>query len=109
ERWMGVRWLTPAVTHVPAAPPASLPVIDFTYEPPFTYRLTNYLYTDPNLAAFRRAHRMHDGPGFSAHTVYQLVPPAEYFPRHPEYFSEVGGRRIAPWDFDWADPRTLHE
>ena len=29
-----------------------------------------------------------------AHTVYDLVPPSQYFATHPEYFAEINGRRV---------------
>lgn len=33
-------------------------------------------------------------PLYSSHTTLVLVPPEKYFDTHPEYFSEIGGRRI---------------
>ncbi len=38
----------------------------------------------------RFAHRL-----YSSHTALALVPPEVYFGTHPEYFSEIGGRRVA--------------
>ena len=32
---------------------------------------------------------------YTSHTVLALVPPERYFASHPEYFSEIGGRRVA--------------
>lgn len=33
-------------------------------------------------------------PLYSSHTTLVLVPPEKYFDEHPEYFSEINGRRI---------------
>ncbi|MCP4640044.1 MAG: DUF4838 domain-containing protein, partial [bacterium] len=32
--------------------------------------------------------------GFFVHTYWRLVPAKEYFDEHPEYFSEIGGKRV---------------
>lgn len=34
--------------------------------------------------------------GSGCHTFNALVPPAEFFPKHPEWFAEIGGRRMGP-------------
>lgn len=49
-------------------------------------------HPDPKYGGFplRFAHRL-----FASHTILTLVPPERYFAAHPEYFSEIGGRRIA--------------
>ncbi len=39
--------------------------------------------------------RMHYASGFFVHTFNRLVPREKYFKTHPEYFSEVGGKRVA--------------
>ncbi len=33
--------------------------------------------------------------GFFVHTYNRLVPPGTYFKDHPEYYSEIGGKRVA--------------
>ncbi|MBI2424442.1 MAG: DUF4838 domain-containing protein [Candidatus Hydrogenedentes bacterium] len=109
EQCLGVRWLAPGVTHIPETPPAALPEMDYRFVPPFEYRYSTCLNAEPGIKEFRRAQRWVEGPGFSAHTAYSLVSPNEYFAAHPEYFSEVNGRRIAPQGIDWNDAATLHE
>ena len=37
-------------------------------------------------------------PGLYAHTLNRLLPPAEFFPTHPEYFAQIGGERMSPAD-----------
>ncbi|HOE65377.1 MAG TPA: DUF4838 domain-containing protein [Candidatus Hydrogenedentes bacterium] len=99
EDYFGVRWLAPDAIHVPR-PPASLCHIDFRYAPPFARRLTQMPYGADN-----DIYRVTTGPKFGlyGHNLYDLVRPDEYFATHPEYFSEIGGERIAPVGFYWHD------
>lgn len=106
ERFMGVRWLTPDVTHVPPAP-EHLPVIRMTYVPPLAWRDVNYrsFCADPDFALVHRLNgqaaaipaEKGGNVGFAngfAHTFFSFVDPAEYGDAHPEYFSEIDGRRV---------------
>ncbi len=117
ERTMGIRWLTPDVTHIPQAP-GRIPRIDYRYVPPVFYRDISQrtFMTNP---AFAVIHRMNgrfvnsqriggagDVPeelggsinyvnGFAGwgHTFFTFLHPDEYFDAHPEYFSEIHGVR----------------
>jgi hypothetical protein len=122
DRYIGVRWLTDEVTFVPQPPsasvpedakpwerttPAAIPAIDYSYTPVFEYRWTR----QANGAAsedFGRKQRMTQDPGFGlwVHTIYELLPPDEYFADHPEYYSMVNGQRVAPVGIEgdfWGD------
>ncbi len=104
EEYLGVRWLTPEVTHIPSRPPSSIPAIDRVDTPVFRYRYTNY--TEPwQDSHFERVHRLRPPPmGLSGHTIYELVPPEVYGQEHPEYFATVEWGRVIPEGFDWRDP-----
>ncbi len=99
ERCCGVRWLAPGVTHVPSAP-KSIPMLDYRYTPPFAYR---------DIGA--GAGGVHDAMrqnspfvrGLYGHDLYTLLPPDKYFAEHPEYYSEIKGKRIAAIGFDWKN------
>jgi len=95
EDYMGVRWLTSNVTHIPDAPPKELPEIEFRYVPPFEYRMTSYI--DAQQDSFAKPHKLTEGPGFGlfVHSFYSLVPPEKYFHDHPEYYALVDGERKA--------------
>ncbi len=104
EDYLGVRWLAPGVTHVPAAPKA-LSAIDYRYEPTFEFRYSTYFGSEDDreaVAYYRQVHRWLPGPSFACHTFYSYVPPEVYFKDHPEYFSLVNGKRIAP-TYDWRN------
>ncbi|HOJ34822.1 MAG TPA: DUF4838 domain-containing protein [Candidatus Hydrogenedentes bacterium] len=111
ERYIGVRWLSEGVIFIPRSPgqgssestkpweremPSALPAIDFRYRSPFTYRWT----TTPNAKELRLT--QYPDFGLFVHTIYYLLPPDEYFPKHPEYFSEIDGKRVAPVGLDWG-------
>ncbi len=123
EDYLGLRWLTPGFTHIPA-PPASLPHIDFRHAPPFAYRDVSYkaFHEHPEFAA---AHRLNgfwspqppawggnisyalEDVGFG-HTFYYYVYPGAYFYEHPEFFSEIEGKRIGhPTQLCLTNPDVL--
>ncbi|HIJ75063.1 MAG TPA: DUF4838 domain-containing protein [Candidatus Hydrogenedentes bacterium] len=101
DRYMGVRWLAPDATHIPEMPPVAMAPIEYGYVPPFRYRWSNSYHGAPGSAGhteFERAHHFRM-PRFAVsygHNFYQLVPPPEYFPEHPEYFGmNEDGERVA--------------
>ncbi|HOE65733.1 MAG TPA: DUF4838 domain-containing protein [Candidatus Hydrogenedentes bacterium] len=119
ERYMGMRWLAPGVTFIPDKPgavcdpakpweratPSELPAIDYRYVPPFEHRRT----TPPqgnaeSVQIYRDARRLSEGPGFGSpgvHTLYSLVDPKDHFEKHPEWFSMIDGKRLAPVGYDY--------
>lgn len=118
--YMGVRWLTPETTHIPPAP-ETLPEIDLRYAPPIPYRDTNYWIFTHN-PAFAAIHRINGNSvpslteeqggfigyaGGFCHTFYALVNPDTYFDEHPEYFSEVNGKRQRQSQLCLTNPDVL--
>jgi len=105
DRFAGIRWLAYDETIIPGArTELSLPSKGFSFSPVLAYREPFFTEAfDGDWAArnrmnshFARLTETHGGKltyeGF-VHTFNLLVPPGEYFASHPEYFSEVGGRR----------------
>lgn len=99
ERCLGVRWLAPGVVHVPPAPDA-IASIDYRYTPPFVHRKAG-LPEDADPDTYRNASVFAFGLG--GHSLYKLVPPETHFKSHPEFFSEIDGKRIAAQSFDWGN------
>ena len=107
EDGLGVRWLTPYVTHIPETS-AFLPALEHRHGPVFEYRAAGCYGWDEDREAvnyFARVQRWLHGPSFRCHTFYNYVPPEVYFEDHPEYYSLVDGRRVAP-TYDWRDHRN---
>lgn len=114
----GVRWWTESSSYIPYKPDLTINEQDTTYIPVFRYRealykvLTGGLYpNDPtrtlNTAKFL-ARSKYNGH-FNAvpsewggsyyiigwcHTFYAFMPPATNFDQHPEWFSEINGKRV---------------
>ncbi len=111
EDHLGCRWFTPQVTRVPKKKRVVVPSLDRTFVPRLEYRDLDYVDArDPDWAAFnklngrsvrydnirqfeRRGGLVLYGP--FVHTFNQILPPKSYFRQHPEYFSEVNGKRLA--------------
>ena len=124
QRVVGVRWWTPTEEFVPARPTLTVEPLDVRYRPPFLYREVfgwgmvqeerQWGYDDSDAAALnwdkaRFAARLrNNGHGTSmpqslggcymplgwCHTFYPFMPPDKYFEDHPEWYSEIDGKRV---------------
>ncbi len=64
--------------------------------PEFVFRDAYYpSRLDQEFQEWHKLHRAEDLWGLWAHTFFKLVPPAQYFPAHPEYYAFVNGERRA--------------
>lgn len=108
EKYMGVRWFTPDVEHVPTRYKVTLPAdLEETFVPQLEYRepqfWENYIDGDWNAHTKGNGHydRVADYQGGTmkyfpfVHSFNALVPVEKYFDEHPEYFSMVDGKRIS--------------
>lgn len=106
EKVLGVRWYAPGVTKTPKATNIELQEIDTKIRPAFLYRQTTYTWPGGD-GEFRNFQRENSGTGDAenplgqqyafvgrCHTYYNFISPDEYFEKHPEYFSQIGGKRI---------------
>ena len=107
EDYLGCRWLAPDCAVLPESGTFDLPEIERRYVPPLEYRTTDYVCArDADWAVRNKlngqwsdADEARGGTvlyrGF-VHTFNALVPPGDYFAAHPEYYSEVKGKRVGP-------------
>jgi len=106
EDSLGCRWFTPTVSRIPKKDRVTIPALDRTFTPRLEYRATDYPGSrDADWAArnkingtqthldVRRGSKIAYGP--FVHTFNSILDPKEHFRRHPEYFSEVKGQRVA--------------
>jgi hypothetical protein len=119
EDTVGVRWWTSDETFVPRTPVLALPSLDVRYAPKLRFRETYYL--DSFNALFKTRlkgnfssrtrfmlaplemipesyggnHRLihFKGRNSAYHSFYELLPPERYFKDHPEWYSEIEGKR----------------
>ena len=113
ERDCGVRWWTPSEEFVPTKPTLTVAPRGTRYKPPFLYRETlgpairPYVWEQTDEVP-RFAVRMRQNGHFPkipaawgghytligwCHTFEGLLPPAQYFATHPEWYSEINGKR----------------
>ncbi len=103
---LGCRWYTPELTRIPRRRNVALPAIRKTEAPAFEFR-DMYIWDGSDPVWWQR-NRMngwytpvpdymggHVDYGLFVHTFYTLMPPAEFFPTHPEYYSLIDGVRRA--------------
>ena len=106
ENELGCRWYTPAVSVIPKRNELTFYCLDHSEKPGIRVRNDFYFEAfDPTWAA---RNRMNGTLGFSksnpqiggtenywaVHTFYPLMPPDEFYKKHPEYYSLIEGKRI---------------
>lgn len=108
EDTVGVRWWGPRAdeTYIPSKPTLTVPDLNVTYTPQLQYREAFYRGAFDGLYAARSKcngnfEHVPDEQGGHytilgwCHTFNQLLPPEKYFAQHPEWYSEIGGKRVA--------------
>jgi len=103
ERELGCRWYTPQVSVVPQRSEFKFCWFDHAEKPGVRVRNDFYFEAfDPVWAARNRvngAMAYREQPGgveayWAVHTFYPLMPPEEFYAKHPEYYSLIDGKRI---------------
>jgi len=104
EDSLNCRWFTPDCATWPRAGTLRVADLDRRFIPPLEFRAGDYPVAKPGEFAVRcrlngNNHQMtveqggRKGVHSLAHTFAALCPPERYFAQHPEYFSQVGGKR----------------
>ena len=103
---LGVRFFSPDLTYVPKHDVLTVDMESRKYNPPLEWRCIN-IFEDMDWGARNRLNGIwtlgvKEGMlggvrivGYPWHSFDALVPVSEYFDKHPEYFSEVNGKRIS--------------
>lgn len=104
EDVVGCRWWSSKVSTIPQKPELTIDRLDIIYVPPLEYREPYWFDAfDGDWAARNKinGHRpglgsRHGGKhiyqGF-VHTFYHLASPGQYFEQHPDWYSEIDGKR----------------
>lgn len=104
EDQLGCRWWSSTESTIPKKPTIRVDEINIQYVPPLEYRSAFWFDAFDGDWAVRnkcngQSHRLDDKRGGRhiyegfVHTFYPLIPPQKYFPEHPEWFSEIKGKR----------------
>jgi hypothetical protein len=101
---LGVRWWTPWATHIPRRATLSIGQLDVREKPAFEARDPFWFPAFDAMWAVRNGSNSQHSritpemggkivyKGF-VHTFFPLVPPEQYFEKHPEWYSLIGGKR----------------
>ncbi len=106
ENELGCRWYTPTVSVIPKRTESSFDWIDHSEKPGI--RVRNDFYFEAFNPTWAARNRMNGTLGFdksnpqiggtenywAVHTFYPLMPPEEFYKKHPEYYSLIDGKRI---------------
>ena len=104
EDQLGCRWWSSQVSTIPKKPTITIDNLSIRYVPTLEYREPYWFDAFDGDWAVRNkcnghAERLdtkrggkHVYQGF-VHTFYPLIPPEKYFKDHPEWFSEINGKR----------------
>ena len=105
EENIGCRWWSSKASTIPIKPTLRIERLNVRYVPPLEYRETFWFDAFNGDWAVRNksngnSERLdakrggkHTYEGF-VHTFFPLIPPEKYFEDHPEWFSEIDGKRI---------------
>lgn len=112
EDYAGMRVYSPSAVVVPHHDTLSLPEMDRAETPAFSYREVLYYYPNHSqlYADFHALHTRADNArnwGMFVHTFRHLIPVGRYFDSHPEWFSEINGRRVRDGQLCLANPEVL--
>ncbi len=97
EHEWGIRMYSPDFEIVPEYKKLGLPTVDVKDEPVNKYRIINGRFcNDLDYQDWQRLDVVNDqfARNYYVHTFNRLVPWEDNFDSHPEYYSEVDGRRI---------------
>ena len=106
EDYVGVNWWTPEEHTCPNVPSLAIPAKNHEYAPKIISRETFYKGTHEPVFAARMKNNGHFSPikaeygGHRSiigwcHTFNQFLPPSKYFEAHPEWYSQIKGKRSA--------------
>jgi hypothetical protein len=106
---LGCRWWSLTEPRIPRIPDLSIPLPQVRFIPPLEYReVYEFTSFNPDWALPNRINASRSGipPELGGHVIYagdffvhtfdRLVPHEKYFAQHPEWFSEINGKRVAP-------------
>ena len=108
ERYGRCRWYSSFFSVIPRHSEWSIPVIDETQRPAFTMRepfwwdmfrgdFAARCRANGNRMQLEEKHggKIRFGGGLFVHTFDRLMPPGEFYAEHPDYYSEIDGKRVA--------------
>ncbi len=122
EDVVGCRWWTSTSEFIPSKPTLKIGKQDKVYIPPFMYRETYWrdvIDRNPGFSVKLKLNGLYQpiSPEFGSHrviiggthTFWQFLPAEVYFKNHPEWYSEVDGKRIPDGQLCLTNPEMKAE
>lgn len=99
EKQLGCRMFTPADIVIPEQKDVKLAPVHVVSIPVFKYRETLFSFPiqSQKYADWHKLHNRNDirrDWGLFVHSYQHLIPAEDYFEQHPEWFSEINGKRV---------------
>jgi hypothetical protein len=107
EDHLGCRWFTPDCSRIPKMPKLALAELNDRQIPTLEYRepfvmdcydgdwcARNRVNSSAGRLEAKHGGKIYFAGGFFCHTFFSMVPPAQYFAEHPEYYSLINGKRV---------------
>jgi hypothetical protein len=109
ENYLDCRFYSAEARIVPVRQVIDLPKIKDRQVPAFVFRELYFPGRyDPEYRSWHKLHSHHDGSwGMWVHTFDDLIPAKKYFKEHPEYFSEINGKRVANGQLCLSNPEVF--
>ena len=110
ESYLGCRLYAPDAEIIPTTKTIELGQLNRIEKPFFTFREVHGYA--PHDTLYRNWHKLHlkgvNSPawGMFVHTFIKLLPPDSLFASHPEYYSQVGGIRVADGQLCLSNPQV---
>ncbi|MBI5820267.1 MAG: DUF4838 domain-containing protein [Verrucomicrobia bacterium] len=101
---IGVRWWTPEETFIPKKESLKIPnALNISYAPKMISREMYHRWAQPGVFSARMKGNGSIPAEYGGkvsiihfvHSFYKIIPPEKYFDKHPEWFSEIKGKRTS--------------
>lgn len=101
---VGVRWWTPEETFIPQRTSLEIPKdLNVSYAPKMISREMYHRWAQPGVFSARMKGNGSIPAEYGGrvsiihfvHSFYKIIPPGKYFTTHPEWFSEINGKRTS--------------
>lgn len=94
ENYLDCRFFALDEIKIPKKTNISIPKLNYTYSPPFSFRSYYSLEnSNKSYADFHKENYFFENRLYPAHSLAWLLPAEKYFKTHPEYFALIDGKR----------------
>ena len=114
ENYLGCNYTTAGSITFETMPEEVILSIHNLQNPSFRYRETLHYLTNTD-SLYAKWHKLHNRKDFNeewglfVHTFQTLIPVDQYYDAHPEWFSELNGRRVRDGQLCLSNPEVLEE